>query len=212
MRVLACGDIHTKVWILDSIEKLIADYDKVVFVGDYADDWAATPQDTIKTWRFLFDLQVKYKGKVEVVAGNHDYIYVNKTPTISSGYNRITQLLIDEERNKDLRSWIKDLPIIETIDSVAYSHAGISQGWHEGYKVENLWDSNSPLWVRPPYTIYKDTPQVFGHTPVETCLEIQENIWCIDTHSIKPNGQNIGDNTVLEITNGLKFNKIKLEK
>lgn len=37
-RVLAIGDIHTKTWIVDKVSKVIDDYDKVVFCGDYADD------------------------------------------------------------------------------------------------------------------------------------------------------------------------------
>ncbi len=102
-KVLAVGDIHTKIWIVEKVAKLVGDYDKIVFCGDYADDFYAGPQDTLETWKCLRDLKIKYQGKVELVMGNHDYIYVNDTPSLQSGYNSTTQFLISMPENKDLR-------------------------------------------------------------------------------------------------------------
>ena len=39
MKVLAVGDIHTKKWIVDKVDEIADNYDKVVLIGDYADEW-----------------------------------------------------------------------------------------------------------------------------------------------------------------------------
>lgn len=208
MKVLAVGDIHTKLWILNSVMALIDQYDKIVFVGDYADDWMSSPQDSVNTWAALKNLQEENPDKVQLVTGNHDYIYVNKTRTLQSGYNHVTQLLINSQENKKLKLWLSSLPVTIIVDGVTYSHAGLSDHYKED---DALWQDESPLWARPPYTAYRKMPQVFGHTPSETCWEVQPDVWCIDTFSTFSSGDPIGDGTALEVVDGKKFSKIKME-
>lgn len=213
-KVLAVGDIHTKSWILLAVHKLIDQYDHIVFVGDYADDWKATPQDTIDTWRMLRMIMAGYPEKVTAVKGNHDYIYTHYTKSISSGYNKVTQMLLDSDVN-NLKHWLSALPITHEIDGVTYSHAGVTEEWKTNGG--DLWSNESPIWIRPIVPNYSARRQylpnqVFGHTPSETCWEVEPNVWCIDTFSTYPNGDEYGDHTVLEIIDGKQFNKIKLEE
>lgn len=219
-KVLAVGDLHTKLWIIEAVEKVANNYDAIVFVGDYADDWGSTPQQSIDTWQALKDFQENHPERTNIVIGNHDYIYVNKTSTISSGYNNITQMLLNSYDNKDLKEWLRGLPTTLMLDDVVYSHAGLSEEWtasftfnnQNHYSSENLWRDDSPIWARPGSVEYRaDFPQVFGHTPSETCWEVEKNVWCIDTFSTFQDGSPIGDHSVLEVTDGVKFNKIKLE-
>ncbi len=211
-KILAIGDIHTKTWIIDKVAKLINNYDRVVFCGDYADDFNASPQNTLDTWNSLSNLQIKNQSKVELVMGNHDYIYVNDTPSLQSGYNPITRVLIDAPENKALKEWLIGLPIIIEIDGVTYSHAGISNQWSGSEDVNSLWNYMSPIWARPDSRItYKDIPQVFGHTPSKTSYEVKHNVWCIDTFSTMPDGTPYGDGSVLQIIDGKKFSKLYLE-
>ena len=75
-KILAIGDIHTKIWIIEKVTKVINDYDKVIFCGDYADDFNASPQNTLNTWNLLKDMQIKNRSKVLVstattVSRNH---------------------------------------------------------------------------------------------------------------------------------------------
>lgn len=221
MKVLAVGDIHTKVWIIDEIEKIMNEYDRVLFVGDFADDWKSTPVQTIETWKRLFELQRANPKKVFPVVGNHDYIYVHDIPVKSSGYNYMTQHLLNMPENLYLKVWLNEMPFARELDDVIYSHAGFTQYWEEGFDVEALWNDESPLWARPGDFVdlverygknkYKDTPQVFGHTPSETCWEVQPNVWCIDTFSTYQDGTPIGDFSVLEIEDGKKFTKRKIK-
>ena len=211
-KVLAIGDIHTKIWIVEKVSKVINNYDRIIFCGDYADDFSASPQDTLKTWKSLRDLQIKYKNKVSLVLGNHDYIYVYDTPSIQTGYNQITHTLINAPENKNLKDWLASLPIIIEIDGVAYSHAGIANEWSGADDVNGLWNDTSPIWVRPgSITTYKSMPQVFGHTPTDSCHEIRDEVWCIDTFSTMPDGSPIGDGSVLQIIDGKKFSKLYLK-
>lgn len=218
MRVLAVGDIHTKTWIIDEVKKLIGEYDRIIFVGDYADDWNKTAINSVNTWSQLRKLQDEHIEKIDIVLGNHDYIYVNYTKSTQSGYDKFTQTMIDVPESRDLRNWLKALPITLTVNGVTYSHAGVTKEWFKKYGLDrkyysagtDLWTPDSPLWARPPAE-YMDIPQVFGHTPSETCWEVQPNIWCIDTFSTYPNGDEYGDNTLLEIENGNKFKKRKIK-
>ncbi len=125
MRILACGDIHTKTWIIDEVEKIIDNYDTVVFVGDYADDWGADGLESIDTWHKLYMFQQKYSGKVKLVLGNHDFIYVNRTPSLQSGYNPVTQLAINSPANRYLKDWLLSLPVVLEEEGITFSHAGI---------------------------------------------------------------------------------------
>lgn len=210
MKILAVGDIHTKIWIIKNAEKIIDDYDHIVFVGDYADDWGATPHASIDTWLELKALQDKYPDKVNLVAGNHDYIYVNYTKSLQSGYNPFIETLLNTQQ-KDLATWLKNLPIIIELDGVSFSHAGITKHWDGEQTSTSLWRNNSPLWARPFNQEYKDIPQVFGHTPSETCWEVKPNVWCIDTFSTMSDGTPIGDYTVLEIVDGKHFKKVQFK-
>lgn len=204
MKVLAVGDIHQKPWILDRVEKIIDDYDKVVFVGDYADDFSAEPQDRIEIWKDMRKLQRKYPI-ISVLIGNHDYVYLHKQYAGRfAGWDPISQALLDAEL--DLKNWLLDLPFLTKIDNVAYSHAGITDSWD----YNGLMSEDGPLWVRPEDGYVYESNQVFGHTPQQTCVEVQENVWCIDTFSTYRDGTPFGDHTVLEVVDGKHFKVIQL--
>lgn len=207
MKVLAVGDIHTKLWIIDLVESVIQNYDAVVFVGDYADDWGAPAEDSVATWRRLKSFADSYPDKFHAVRGNHDYIYTVETPTLQSGYNHQTQLLIDLLTNEPLKKWLATLPIVLEIDGVTYSHAGIDERWSGEQDPQTMWQQTSPIWVRPGWAKYKNMLQVFGHTPQQTVTEVQTGIWCIDTFSTHRAGTPIGDGTMLEVIDGTKFKK-----
>jgi predicted MPP superfamily phosphohydrolase len=176
-KILAIGDIHTKIWIIEKVARIINDYDKVIFCGDFADDFNAGPQDTLNTWSYMKGLQIKNRSKVELVMGNHDYIYVNNTPSSQSGYNPMTHVLIDAPENKNLKEWLTDLPVIIEIDGVTYSHAGIASEWSGAEDVTGLWDDTSPLWARPGGSITYKIYLKYSGTPLPI-LVMKSNMGC----------------------------------
>lgn len=215
MKVLAVGDIHTKSWIIDEVEQIVEKYDAVVFCGDYADNWNASPAESIATWRLLKMLMDKYPKKVFAVIGNHDYAYIHsEIAGRSSGWNNTTYQLINAPENKKQKQWLLSLPAVFELDGVTFSHAGVTEEWNGEFDVYSLWNDQSPIWARPReyggYVTYKSGPQVIGHNPSETIWNPQDNVWCIDTFSERQDNTPIGDQTVLEIVDGKKFKKIKL--
>ncbi len=210
MRVLSIGDVHCKTLIIDEVRKLVNDYDNIIFVGDYADDWWSGPLETVGTWKALKSFQDGYPDKVKLVIGNHDFSYLLSFYPNSSGYNSATQLLINHPENAGLKQWLRSLPVMLYVDGVTYTHAGVDVNWNNSTDERLLWSDDSPIWNRPGGTIYGPEPQVFGHTPSSTCYEVETNIWCIDTFSTSKSGMPIGDQTVLEVVDGTEFTKIKL--
>lgn len=221
MKVLAVGDIHTKSWIFYEVAEVMDDYDQVVFLGDYADNWNTDPMKTIGTWKTLHTM-MQGNPKIKAVIGNHDYAYIH--PEIagrSSGWNPVTFTLLNAPENKFLKDWLLTLPAILKLDGVYYSHAGITNEYAPKDEVFNgtvqaLWNDNSPIWARPRQfggnITYKNVPQVIGHNPSETVWNPEPNIWCIDTFSQHQDGSPIGDQTLLEIIDGKEFNVFELKQ
>lgn len=218
MKILAIGDLHTKSWIIDKVEKLVNDYDHIVFCGDYADNFNTSPTESMKTWRLLKAFADANPDKVHPVIGNHDFSYLY--PQIagrSSGWNFTTYALINGPENKELKNWLLSLPLIFELDGAIFSHAGVTDEWvssdHDDV-VSDFWNDLSPIWARPKEygggITYKNVPQVIGHNPSEKIWNPQEGIWCIDTFSEDRENNPIGDQTVLEIIDGKEFKVKKL--
>ena len=207
MKVLAIGDIHTKIWIIDKVSEIVNKYDRVILIGDYADEWNMSVFDNIKTWEAVKAFQETYKNVITLM-GNHDYDYVRPSHN-AKRLSEMTYLILGFPENRDLKDWVTDLPISVVLDDVTYSHAGITEKWLS-LEEKDLYQKCSPIWARPGYNEYVPGKQVFGHTPQKTCKEVKPEAWCIDTFSKDPYGRNIGDNSVLEIINGKEFNVIEL--
>lgn len=214
MKTLAIGDVHAKQWMIYEIAELVDLYDKIVFCGDYADNFNTAPTHSLATWRLIRQLHQAYPEKIHVVIGNHDYSYIH--PEIagrSSGWNPVTFTLINAPENKKLKNWLLELPVTIKLDGVTFSHAGVTNEWNGKEDVYSLWEDTSPIWARPQQyggrITYKNIPQVFGHNPSKEIWNPTPNTWCIDTFSEDQNNNFIGDQTLLEIIDGKEFNVIQ---
>lgn len=217
MKILAVGDVHTKQWMIYEIAEILDLYDHVVFCGDYADNWNTPGVRSISTWRLLRQLMQSNPDKVHAVIGNHDYAYIH--PEIagrSSGFDPITFTLLHTPENKKIEKWLLTLPAVFELDGVTFSHAGVTNEWNGDESVYGLWQDTSPIWGRPPEfggnITFKKIPQVFGHNSVETCRELEPNIWCIDTFSERSDNTHYGDKSMLEIIDGKEFNIINIKE
>ncbi len=217
MKCLAIGDVHSKTWMIYEIADLVDFYDKIVFVGDYADNWNTPPTHSLSVWRLIRQLMQSYPDKVHAVIGNHDYAYIH--PEIagrSSGWDQVTFTLINAPENKKIKNWLLSLPITLELDGITFSHAGITNEWNGDESVYGLWNDTSPIWARPRemggHTTYKDIPQVIGHNPSKEIWNPAPNVWCIDTFSEDQQNNFIGDQTLLEIIDGKEFLPIKISE
>lgn len=205
-KILAVGDVHQKTWILDKVEKLIDNYDQVIFVGDYLDDFGALAVDRPAIINHLMRLKKTYGDKLTLLCGNHDLCYFDsKYAGLYGGYDYSSQAIINGD--PVAKSFLRSLPQVVWVDGVAYSHAGLTDDWSED---RDPMDQDGHMWVRPEWGYVYRPKQVFGHTPSKTCYEVQKDVWCIDTFSTFRDRSPMGDHTVLEIIDGKEFNKIKL--
>lgn len=126
MRYLIVGDIHCKYSILDVIEDKIDNYDKVIFLGDYVDDWLASPEASFNTLEKLLRLWQTYPSKIILLLGNHDCSYLFGEKFRCSGYNPETESYV-----KDLYKTTFDgespLHISYADGNYLFTHAGVTR-------------------------------------------------------------------------------------
>lgn len=131
MKYLIISDIHLRWRIANSIIKKERNkYDKILFLGDYFDNFGALPRDYIDISKWLKDNL--YNENYIFLLGNHDAAYLSYYNCIlgerhyyrCSGFSEQwfdiihKHLTIDDWKNMKLHYFIKD--------NVLCSHAGLS--------------------------------------------------------------------------------------
>ena len=145
MRYLILPDVHQKV----ALAKQIIDnnqFDVLISLGDWFDDFYDTPADAEATARFILTLRQIYGKNFVWLMGNHDVCYVEKNfrkIEICPGNTGEKFKVVDEV--------FKDSNIIDSIklaeivsfplqEDIILSHAGISR-WHFENPVTGVtWD------------------------------------------------------------------------
>ncbi|MCR5126859.1 MAG: metallophosphoesterase [Lachnospiraceae bacterium] len=214
MKAFVIPDIHLKPWIIDKAEDIIkkGEYDKIVFLGDFVDDWHQEGNIALydETFERLQRFIENYPDS-HVTWGNHDMSYLWWER--ESGYSDaardtavkwITKL---EYEHRDMFSFVY------RVDNVIFSHAGITRDMVACYnkkKVDldrmisslnigdrsRMWKEYSPLWARPGrFDFYpKDYLQIAGHTPVRRPVLYQKNnLLVVDTFSTYRDGRPVGN-------------------
>ena len=134
MRTLVCGDLHTKISILNQIETLVSFYDKIVFLGDYVDEWDTIPDASYNLLWELIDFKRKFPNVVVLLLGNHDIS--EWQPPFSrfycSGWNERVHSLVKDvyEKNMDL------FQIAYAQDGYLFTHAGVTSTWAKDCKLD----------------------------------------------------------------------------
>ncbi|MCR5510341.1 MAG: metallophosphoesterase [Lachnospiraceae bacterium] len=228
-KVLVIPDIHLKPWIFDQAEEALinTDCEFAVFIGDLVDDWNCEKNTKLyeETLQRAIDFVRKFPETVWCW-GNHDLSYLWDQYD-HPGYSlSAADMVVDmfEELSDSLGS-PEQIGIIHRIDNTLFSHAGLSNEFVEsglsdmmddidcmidiinGYGVEELWEDNSPIWVRPQYgTLAKGMYdhglfQVVGHTPVREVL-LQGNVLTVDVFSTASTGMKIGNEELVWVDTG----------
>lgn len=187
MKVLVIPDIHLKPWIFDRA---------IAFAKAYSDT----------LWCF----------------GNHDVSY--PWGRLESGYSPYAERTVISklEELKDALQNPLQLTFMHRIDNVLFSHGGLTTDfvrWLDEELLEadidevieavnnapenELWDDESPLWMRPQYEecdVFRNDcyKQVVGHTPVEYIYE-RNGIISTDVFSTYRDGCQIGESAMIVI-------------
>lgn len=123
-KTIFVGDIHTKHGIIERIENLInidKEIEKVVFVGDYVDDWSTDAEYNEIMLEIMFNLKKKYSDKVVLLLGNHELSYM--------GYPCSGHKKPDEKTSKLLFDNIDLIDVIYKTEDFICSHAGLTELW-----------------------------------------------------------------------------------
>lgn len=234
-KILVCGDLHTKYHIFEYVKSLAFKYDKIIFLGDYVDDWNAPPEASWNLVNSLVEWKKTEPNKVFLLWGNHDLSEYISNAFRCAGYNPRTNELVREvfTRNRDL------FQVAYSWHDILFTHAGLTNSFAKQIGIDDLEHKSSdiianelnkliyipkdinrlaqigparggisvpsPIWVDKMELIEdycSDLRQVVGHTPVEQISKFEVGntslVFC-DTFSTKPNGEYIGDGSLLEI-------------
>lgn len=131
MKYLFVGDLHTKNGILERVKQLADGYNKVIFLGDYVDDWMASPEYSKQLLENLIDFKLSNPDKVILLLGNHDLSEWFGRPFACSGYNFMTSQLVAPifAKHEDLF----DIAYAPDTDAFLCSHAGFTKSWLNKY-------------------------------------------------------------------------------
>ena len=78
MKVLFVGDVHNHSYMFQEIEKLdkLHNFDKVIFLGDYVDDWSTDNHNSLSTLDTVINLKNSNREKYTFLLGNHELSYL----------------------------------------------------------------------------------------------------------------------------------------
>lgn len=225
MRVLVIPDIHLKTWLFDCAEDILKDgkADRVVCLMDIPDDWEMEFQ--VARYKETYDRVIAFaKAYPDTLwcYGNHDVSYVwGRLESGYSPYAESTVLSKFKEFENVLQS-SGQLAFMHRIDNVLFSHGGLTTEfvrWLDDQLLDadiddvlaavneapqdELWNDESPLWLRPPYNdrdIFRNDTytQVVGHTPVENIFE-RDGVISTDVFSTYRDGRQIGESAMIVI-------------
>lgn len=139
--VLFVGDLHCKQeLVLPYVSKAIEEFavSKVVFLGDYVDDWHVCDAEAVIALDFHVKWYKSWSKKVEVVnlCGNHDFCYLFKDPTVASGH------MYSIEKSVAYRLGKLDLKASCCVGNrYICTHAGVTKEWA---KLANISKESSP--------------------------------------------------------------------
>lgn len=130
-KTLFVGDLHTKNGILKRVIELAKDYQTVIFLGDYVDDWMSAPEYSKQLLETLIQFKLDNPGKVKLLLGNHDFSEWFGRPFACSGHNYITSQLVAPifAKYEDLF----DIAYSPNNNAFLCSHAGFTKSWLNKY-------------------------------------------------------------------------------
>ena len=78
MKYLFVGDIHNHKYMFDDVKRLDDKYkfDRIIFFGDYVDDWFTDNHQSLETLDIIFNLKVSDLDKYTLLIGNHELSYM----------------------------------------------------------------------------------------------------------------------------------------
>ncbi len=150
MKIIAIGDIHGKVSWHDIVNQN-PDADKIIFIGDYFDNYnETTARSQIDNFNNIVEFKKLNPDRVILLTGNHCYHYFRSCSEQYAGYQKFNALDIQEALHKALDNDLMQMCYIQ--DNILFSHAGVTKTWCKNNKIDlnNLQDSINDLFKYKP--------------------------------------------------------------
>lgn len=139
-KLLVISDIHGKHELIQSaIDEFIHhDYNKLVFLGDYADSFDRSNEDILRCFRLIIDAKEEMGDDVILLLGNHDvqYLYEDNSEITCKGYRPN----IYASLHHYLKSYKTHFQYAYSIGNYLFTHAGVTSAWYlKHYNTLDKW-------------------------------------------------------------------------
>jgi len=144
MKIVTIGDVHGHDKWKNAVYRINEDtgeimycninftINKVVFLGDYVDDWGLSNVEILHNLKEIIQLKKDYPDNVELLLGNHDVAYIMNDNGISGHRPEMGPDLYQLfHENRDL------FKIAYQYKNTIWTHAGIHKGWYQ-YHVQPI--------------------------------------------------------------------------
>lgn len=199
MKTVIVGDIHAKPYIVEQVEKILKNGLNVILVGDYVDDWHATPEQNEWVIKKLIRLKEEFTNQLTLLIGNHDLseaFGLEYHDLRCAGFNpEVAKRVSSDIRWLINKGWLR---VATRVNGYLVSHAGFTDEWFTNLTdgdVEHLLDQmthsslkrlnmcgpgrggrdeySGPLWADRNELLNtwtrREPKQIVGHTPVQSC-------------------------------------------
>lgn len=138
-KVLVVGDLHGRhEYASNAIDKFNnEDYDKLVFIGDYADSYTRTNEDILRCYKLVIEAKLADPNNVILLIGNHELHYMyGEGEYRCSGYR--ADLFI--QLNPYLRAYSRLFQVAYQLGNYLFTHAGVQRQWYlKHFDILNKW-------------------------------------------------------------------------
>lgn len=131
MNALFVGDVHNHLYIFNDVEKLDNKYnfDRIIFMGDYVDDWLTDNHNSLETLDKVFSLKDSNPEKYTFLIGNHELSYMG-FPCSGHHYELEDVMQMKLFENIDKLDFYTEVKCGK--DIFYCTHAGINAGYIDG--------------------------------------------------------------------------------
>lgn len=128
MKYLFVGDVHNHKYIFEDVHQLDEKYkfDKIVFVGDYVDDWKTDNHNSLETLNIVINLKNTNPDKYFFTLGNHELSYLGYP---CSGHKYELEDVVKNKLEENIDCFDCYKSIICGQNEFICTHAGLTYGY-----------------------------------------------------------------------------------
>lgn len=128
MKVLFVGDVHNHFYMFKNIKEFDDKYnfDRIIFLGDYVDDWFTTNNESLETLDYIIELKKKDPNKYTFCLGNHELSYLGYP---CAGHKKPMEEIMYRTLRDNINCFDLYTSVILNNEEYICSHAGITNSY-----------------------------------------------------------------------------------